>query len=710
MCRVPLSPFRFAIAASFTVEPVKPVIEFWGRRLNAEFDVRFAPYNQLLQTMLDPAGVFAANHHGLNVLLLRWEDLAQFEPGDPRALVQIEANANELIHVIHDSAERLAVPVLVSVCLPSPAFVADPARARSVRDLSQRIEGALNDVPGVQFLSCEQISRLYPVDAPHDPSAELLGRIPYTELYFVALGSAIVRHAHALFTPPFKVVALDCDNTLWQGICGEDGPSGVILDPPRRALHEFMLEQREAGLLLTLASKNNEQDVFETFAANPHMPLQMRHFTGWRLNWDSKADNLAALASELSLGLDSFIFLDDNPKECAEVSENVPEVLALPLPEDITRLPHFLQHVWAFDHAVITEEDRNRNAYYAQSQEFGREVKRASNLEDFIRSLRLEVSIRPLTPERIGRAAQLTQRTNQFNFTGIRRSEGDIRALSSESYEVATADVADRFGSYGLVGVMIFREFGDALEIDTFLLSCRVLGRGVEHRILAWVGEEAVRRGLQTVVAPLVFTKKNAPAQQFLQAISGGTATDTPDGPVYRFDAARLRTLHWSPATSVEAPKAQAKPAASAARRLVDYGSIAGELSTPAQIIEAMRHESAEAAADGAMTDTERQLAVIWSDLLKHSPIAASDNFFDLGGHSLLAVLLIVRVREAFGVELPIDDVYSASLTLGELARRIEAYQLNAIDPDEYESLLAEIEGLSDEEVQALLAKEEAAG
>ena len=685
------SPFRFAISASFTAEPIQPIIEFWGRRLNAEFEVRFAPYNQILQTLLDPHSVFGENQHGINVLLVRLEDLGEAE--------RMEGDANELVHLVRDSAEKFSVPVLVCLCPSSPEFLADPAHARTVHELCSRMTGMLDDVPGVQILSAEQIDRLYPTQSRHDPDAERLGRIPYTQLYFCAIGAAVVRHAHALLTPPYKVIALDCDNTLWQGICGEDGPSGVVLDPARRALHEFMLEQREAGMLLVMNSKNNEQDVLDTFAANPHMPLRLRHFVGWRLNWVSKPENLRSLAAELNLGLDSFVFVDDSPKECAEVSGSVPEVLALPLPADIARTPEFLKHVWAFDHPVVTEEDRHRSAYYTQAQEFGREIKRATNLEEFIAGLGLEVTFSPLVEERLSRVAQLTQRTNQFNFTTIRRTETDIQALvSTGGYECITVQVSDRFGTYGLVGVLIFREVESALEIDTFLLSCRVLGRGVEHRLMSWLGEEAQRRGLRSVIVRLEITNKNQPAQQFLHALGQ-------DGAEHRFDAHHLRDLRWTPATSVEAPKQQPKPVQGSARRLVDYTSIANDLATPVQILEAMRRESVVTSRDG-MTDIERRLADIWSDLLKRPQIAVSDNFFDLGGHSLLAVLLIVRVRVVFGVELPIDDVYSATLTLGELARKIETYQLCEVNPEECEALLAEIEGLSNEEVQALLSRE----
>ena len=166
---MPPSPFRFAISASFTAEPIQPTIEFWGRWLNTEFEVRFAPYNQPLQTLLDPASVFGTNQHGINVLLVRIEDLGTAE--------RIEANASEFVHTVHDAAARFSVPLLVFPAPPSPELLANPARAHAVRDACSKMSGMLEEVPGVQFLTAGQVERMYPVEARHDPDAERLARI-----------------------------------------------------------------------------------------------------------------------------------------------------------------------------------------------------------------------------------------------------------------------------------------------------------------------------------------------------------------------------------------------------------------------------------------------------------------------------------------------------------------------------------------------------
>jgi FkbH-like protein len=695
--------FRFSISATFTAEPAESVLRFWSRRLDMEADIRFAPYNQVSQTLLDPAGDFASNRNGVNAVFIRIEDLAQFDWHDAATLPRIESNLRALLDLARTAAGHMSVPLVMVLCPPSPAFAAEPSRARFVREMGKLAEASLSEATGVQILTSHEIERLYPVAEKHSPEGERLGRIPYTDLYFCALGTALVRLTHGLLMPPFKVIALDCDNTLWRGICGEDGPRGISVDAPYRGLQQFMLDQRDSGMLLTMASKNNERDVIETFEQNPEMPLKLSHIVTSRLNWEPKADNIESMAAELSLGIDSFIFVDDNPKEIAELSESLPQVLSLTLPHDSAAIPHFLEHVWAFDHVVVTEEDRHRNVYYSQAQEFGRELQKAQSADHFLATLELQVRTEPLTPERLPRTAQLTQRTNQFNFTTIRRSEQDIQnLLASGSMECRTVEVADRFGDYGLTGVVLFGVDRDALVIDTFLLSCRVLGRGVEHRVTAILGDEASRRGLAWVLAKLEPTSKNQPARDFLQQVGARYLVDG----VYRFPVSELRRLKVQPApVSTVPPAPKARATSQPAHKRPDYEDIALHLATPAQIQSAIHGEVIYDPSDEPLTELESRLAAIWSDLLKRPSVPLSGNFFDLGGHSLLAVALIVRVKDEFDVELPIDDVYSADLTLGDLARKVEALQHGT--PEEYEAILRELESLSDEEVERLLAEEE---
>lgn len=699
----PAAPYHVAVAASYTAEPLEPFFSFWARRLGAAFETVFAPYNQIPQTLLDPGSVFAANRRGVNVILLRAADLAQLPGGAPEARAAAEDNARHIANAVRAALPRFAVPLIFIVC-PSP----DEASARSVEEV---LRESLALLPGLHFFHYRDVLDLYPVGQVHDPRAGEIARIPYTEEMFAALATLIVRRAHALSTVPYKVVAVDLDNTLWRGICGEDGPAGVVLDPPRRLLHEFLLAQRDAGMLLVIASKNNYGDVLDTFNAHPEFPLRLEHFTAWRIDWNPKSDNLASLAAELNLGLDSFIFLDDNPKECAEVSASCPGVLSIPLPPDIAELPAFLTHLWAFDHPAVTKEDRRRSELIAQSLEFSRAAQSASSLEEFLASLDLRVDVQPLDPERIPRAAQLTQRTNQFNTTTIRRTEAEILALSqTPGARIFTAEVSDRFGEYGLTGLLIVFTRLNELYVDSLLLSCRVLGRGVEHRILARLAELALDEGIYTVTVPFTPTARNAPARAFLESIPYGQAHEDNGGFVFRFPAVELQTLRWSPASQLPPAPSPEASAPAITRSFTGYAGIATALRTPAQVLAAARREAAAfqapPSAAAFSSETEEKLAGIWSEILQKPVVNSEDNFFDLGGHSLLAVLLLMRIREEFGVELAVDEVYSGSLTLGSLAAILDARRLGAADPEEYQALLAEIEGLSDEEVRALLERE----
>jgi len=662
---MPLDDRLIAISSTFTAEAIEPGLTFWAAQLELNARIQFAGYNQLFQELLDPAGLFARNRGGFNVALVRFDDLSADGP-------------RELAAAIRSASAHISTPLIVAVC---PGNDADCA--------AQTLRSAIANLPAIHVIAPQDVLSLYPVDEIHDPHANELGHVPYTPLFFVALATAIARRIHAIATPPYKVIALDCDDTLWAGICGEDGPQNVVLDEPRRALQEFMAERRRSGMLLALCSKNNEDDVVETFREHPGMPLRLEDFVSRRINWDPKAVNLSSLAAELELGLDSFILVDDNPKECEEAASSTPEVLALPLPGRPEEIPGFLQHVWAFDQTRITDEDRQRPELYAQRAARIKAEQSAPSLEAFLATLQLEVEIAPLRPEQVARVAQLTQRTNQMNVSGKRRTEAEIQSLNPA--DCLTVSVKDRFGSYGLTGVMIVANEGDALVVDTFLLSCRALGRGVEQRMLTRLGELSKERGLARLEIPFVESKRNKPAALFLQSM--GLLPMTADQTV----AARLLP--------------EGKPSPKPAMRKIDYARIATELRRPAAILDAIRASTKTKAPktakfDPPRTPLESALSELWVELLNLTAVGIHDNFFELGGHSLLAVQLLSRVRQIYGVDLSLEVVYSGEFTVAELAKAVELKEIEQGGGD-YQDLMRELEGLSDDEVRALLAEEQ---
>jgi FkbH-like protein len=330
-----------------------------------------------------------------------------------------------------------------------------------------------------------------------------------------------LRLIHPLSGKVAKVLALDLDNTLWGGVIGEDGLDGIKLghEYPGAAyleLQRVILDLRDRGVLLAICSKNNPRDALEVFERHPHMLLKQEHFAALKINWEDKASNLRAIARDLNLGSDSIAFFDDNPAEREFVRAHAPEVMVLDFPSEPTKLAETLRSAAVFERLTLSSEDRERSRYYAQDRQRAELEASSSSLEDFYRSLELVVELSPVADGTLARTAQLTQKTNQFNLTTRRYGEPEIAALRNDpGVDVLTVRTSDRFGDNGLVGVAIVKRSEDAAELDTLLLSCRVIGRTIETALLAHVIESERARGATRLLGKFVATKKNGPARDF---------------------------------------------------------------------------------------------------------------------------------------------------------------------------------------------------
>lgn len=505
-----------AVAGTFTVDPIVESTNFWSEYLDVPLKTEVAPYNQVFQQLLDPKSLLNVNHTGLNVLLIRIEDLYGSANAIDLRNKASQTSIREFVLTLKTCLPRLKVPTAVCICPASPKAIQQYDQA--IHEAENFLAFELRHEPGVYLFSAEEL--LEGIDVYADEQADKLGHIPYTDLFFTALGTKLVRLHHSLTSAPYKVIVLDCDHTLWDGICGEDGASGVRVEGTRKTLQEWMVRQRAQGMLLCIASKNNEQDVWDVFQANLDMPLRREHLAAARINWGPKSESIRQLACELNLGLDSFIFIDDSAMECAEVSQSCPEVLCLQLPAETNQIPTFLKSVWAFDHWKVTDVDQKRAELYRQEGERERLRTHSKHLSDFMSSLELRVEISEVNNNTLSRAAELTQRTNQFNFSTIRRTERELgQLLGSTELQGFSVHVKDRFGDYGFVGLILTREESNVLIVDSMMLSCRALGRGVEHKMMAWIGEHAHQRNLTDVEFRFASTQKNMPAKEFLESV-----------------------------------------------------------------------------------------------------------------------------------------------------------------------------------------------
>ncbi|MEA2670487.1 MAG: hypothetical protein QOG45_707 [Chloroflexota bacterium] len=357
-----------------------------------------------------------------------------------------------------------------------------------------------------------------------DPRLWLVAGMPWSDAMAMALAAEHVRHLRAHRGLSRKCLVLDLDDTLWGGVAGEDGAARVELGGSARGSAHLQFQRelrrlRARGVLLAICSKNNPEDAVAVFETRREMLLRLDDFAAARINWRPKPENVVAIAAELDIGLDSMVFWDDSPAERAQMRAALPAVLTPEVPGDPALLRQALVELTVFDSLALTEEDRDRTRLYREQADRRRredDIRGSGRLEDHLAELRTVVEIAPSGGGSLARVSQLTRKTSQFNLTGLRLSEAEIEVLQRAGRRVYAMRVADRFGDSGLVGVGIAGP-GPAgagtWEIDVLLLSCRVIGRGVESALLHRMARDAREAGAARLAGRYLPTDRNRPAR-----------------------------------------------------------------------------------------------------------------------------------------------------------------------------------------------------
>lgn len=394
-----------------------------------------------------------------------------------------------------------------------------------------RVKEAINRYNGGLMASATQYTNLKVVDLSEFtrqyPEAELLD----WKFYFLSqmgLNPRLANDFKVWFSKKLdqialkrkKCLVLDLDNTLWGGVLGEEGIDGIQIggDYPGKAFlyfQEALLELSENGVILTVCSKNNEQDVFEAWDKNPFMVLKKEHFAAWRINWLDKASNIKELAEELNIGLDSFVFVDDNPTERALVKQLLPMVTVPEFPTQPYEIPMFFKRMVEdyFKVYAITDEDKTKTEQYKANAKRSSLQKSFADFDEFLASLDIHLTIESANEFNTPRIAQMTQKTNQFNLTTRRYTDTDIKSMKAEGCKVWCVSVADKFGDSGITGCIITN--GD--EIDTLLLSCRILGKGIEFAFVKSILKELKENGSERIRAKYIPTAKNMQVKDFYE-------------------------------------------------------------------------------------------------------------------------------------------------------------------------------------------------
>jgi FkbH-like protein len=685
-----------AVAASFTAEFLQEFLEFWFQRLGWRFAVSFAPFNQVFQELLNPSSLLRSNRRGHNVILVRIEDLIDKEASSSwdteETGIRLTRALDELREALATGAKSMSIPLCFVMCPPSP-------HGRKIQNLAgdtiEKFLEALRSIPGVIVLTFEDIHQRYPVADYYEPLGETIGAIPFTRQYLAALATAVVRSLHTLSLKPIKALVLDCDGTLWQGVVGEDGPTGVIIGQWQRAFQEFLIKQYQAGVILCLCSKNQEADVWSVFDQNPGMPLRREHISFWKINWEAKSANLRALVKEMNIGMDSVAFLDDNPLERAEVGLRFPSVFCPEIPDAWEERTKWLEHVWLLDHPRATAEDRKRQDHY-RSEQIRENIKQsAESLSEFLEKLELKIDLAPAEEADYDRLAQLSVRTNQFNTTTLRLTTREVAEYATKSGMSADITrVRDRFGDYGLVGAMLAREVEGAYKVEGIFLSCRALGRSVEYRMASYLASKAWQAGLTEIVFPMRTTDRNEPARNFLKKLNElcGGMRDS-EGSIH-LNAEQLAKFRYeSIPESVENTEVITPQEATEAtgnlpvQKREPFVRLAGELRLVDAILNAVEKRTRKrqkksvpvAAASSATPEskTEKLIAEAWKKILGLAQVSTQAKFFEVGGTSLLMVRVVIELRRNHGMKVSIIDMFKYP-TIAELASHLDGKETAA--------------------------------
>jgi FkbH-like protein len=525
------------VVRSVTVEPILPSLTVEAVLANYVLDVQVGGYGSYADELLNMDSSLARFQPDLVLILLDLEEIAGRLPDlcadGVRAAVEkevaecMERIAQLLRSYRSGSTARILFQGLV---IPDNTSLGEVGEANlphslthAIQRLNQRTAALCTTISECVFFDVDQLAARHGRARWRDARMFYASRLAVSADLFRDYSHGLVRTFSTLFRAPRKVLCTDLDNTLWGGVLGEDGPDGIATGSAfpgncYLAYQKYLTQLSSRGILLAIVSKNNEADVREAFNVRAaDLALSMDSFVARKISWNEKADSIRELATELSVGLDSFVFVDDSPEECEAIRQQLPEVAVVEAPAlEPWKLAEILTEQSFFDAAAVTEDDVHRAEEYKAQARRAELASSASSRDEFLASLGTVCSFQSALQAPLSRAVQLLAKTNQFNLTTRRRSAAEVEQFATASGgQAVVVRVRDRFGDAGVVGLALVRRQGDSCALDSLLLSCRAIGRGIETALLAHIGEQALRAGVKRLVGEFIATKKNAPCATF---------------------------------------------------------------------------------------------------------------------------------------------------------------------------------------------------
>lgn len=552
-----LPQFRVAMLRNVTLEFPALYLRYSCLREGLRCVVSMGEHDNVMQEVLQADSHIFAGNPNLVILALGVDPLAgrllhEFNSLTPTQVEEESGRILETFEVILKGIRRSSdVPVLVH-SLESPIWPAlgvldsqtPGGQLDAFRELNRALRQIVVGFPACYLVDLDLLRMRVGADLFMDRRFWHHGMAPFSAVGSEALAANYITFIRALTGKTRKCLVLDCDNTLWGGILGEDGFDCVAMGSSYpgsayRDVQSVCLELNRRGVLLAVCSKNNEEDVLQVFDNHPDMLLRREHFACIRSNWEDKASNLREIARLLNIGLDSLVFVDDSPFEVNLVRNTLPQVEVIHFDGPAVSFAGLIASCGLFDSLILTDEDKRRPAMYRAeaSRRVAAEALGAQSLGEYLEHLRMEVALRRADSFTLPRVSQMTMRTNQFNLTTRRYSEASLAELHGDDAEILTLSLRDRYGDLGLVGAAILRYNLNVCVIDTFLLSCRALGRGVENALFAGCAQLALRRDCTVMESLYIPTRKNAQVKDFYPRLGFKvTGTDVDGSVAFRLD------------------------------------------------------------------------------------------------------------------------------------------------------------------------------
>ena len=527
---------RIGILSSFTINGLKETIQVKSADKNIVCTTYVGAYNQYNQEILNVESNLYKFSPDITFLIIDTQNILGdffYYPYDVSILERknfVEKKLKELqtlIDIFTSNTKSKLIIANFNIPTYSPYGIFETKTEygfhQMVEDLNRKLSNNVAKSNSVYVYDFNRFILKYGENNIFDSKQFFFGDMKIALDYIPHLANDLMSYVTAHLGLSKKCIVLDLDNTLWGGVIGEDGFNGIMLgpEPPGNTYVEFqrvLLSLFQRGIILAINSKNNKDDVLKVIEEHPYMILKKEHFASMRINWNDKVSNIKEIANELNISADSMVFFDDDPVNREFMKLNMPQILTVDLPLDSSQYVQTIKQMNEFDVLNITAEDITRGKMYVEQEKRNNLEQATPNLESFLKNLELKILIKNSNEFTIPRISQLTLKTNQFNLTTKRYQESDIKKISdNDKYIIGCVQVEDKFGDNGITGVFIVNKTNSQeWFIDTFLLSCRVMGREVEKAILGHIINRAKEDNVELIKTQFLSSQKNKPIENFL--------------------------------------------------------------------------------------------------------------------------------------------------------------------------------------------------